>query len=316
MSLKFAISREDHNAEILMVEGRNVEKALLFDSGGCTGMALQQRYPKMKITLFDSDSEQLQHVSEKLKLVAEKNLDMLNIDNDRSDGLSQCGVFEKLYCLIRSYLSTFIVSDEEILDFFRVDSSVVPEVFCDKLITSPYWSALFKAYFNDDFLSVVLGPDEISDSPPGSYEHYFRQLFESALLKENAKRNPWLHSMFLGYYLFSDAPSYLISGRKFEFTMHHAQLHEIENLSQYKLVSLSNIFDLSREHMIRLWAERLRSLEPGAVVIYRQFNNFKSYRHYFEPWFSFDDSLCQKLTDGERGLFYNKTEVAIRNFSD
>ena len=203
MPLKFAISRADYDTEILLLKDKTIKKALISAKLGCTGLALMNQFPDLEVVFFDNDSDQLTHLKEKIELIEKKDLAALNIENDDINGYSQNGAIEKLFRVMRFFMDTYIVPKDEIFNFFKIGSDVVPEVFCDKLMSSVYWDALFKCFFNNDFLSIMLESLEyssVTNDLSSDYANYFKERVNKALLKENAQRNPWLHSVFLGYY--------------------------------------------------------------------------------------------------------------------
>ena len=88
---------------------------------------------------------------------------------------------------------------------------------------------------------------------------------------------------------------------------------DVEGLSAFGIVSLSNVFDWSDDALTRAWADALRrGCAPGTWIIIRQLNNTRDLRPFFEPAFTFDDALGVDLLGRDRSLFYNRIEVAMR----
>ena len=314
MTLKFAVVREDPKAELQLIRTTKAQRVLLVASGGCTAMALKHAFPDLDVTLFDLNSSQLEHVDRQCQAVARRDYSALNIGGKscEKENLRQCGAMENLLGLFRDFLGRFVTTPESISDFFVDNDQNRQRRQLHSWRASPFWQELFQTCFSDHLLTTLFGSEAVRYGQPNSYAPYFQKQFEQALAHPQAFCNPFLQHIMLGHYVTRDAPPFLLAGELFSFNRVHGPLSAVEHLQEYQLVNLSNIFDWSAEAEVADMAAALRVLPEGAVVIYRQLNNVRSYRHYFQPWFEFDEKLGPLFLQQDRSFFYNRIEVARR----
>jgi len=313
MSIKFAVVREDPEIELAVARRFGSRRALLVASGGCTAFALAAEMPSLDITLYDFNPDQLQHVRDRAAAIAAGRLAALNVEDADPRGLSQCGEFESLFRLLRAAMVELVAPAAEVEAWFAAGPSLGTAVMAETWMQHRFWPALFHIAFNDAFLVSMFGPDAVQHAPPGSYPGYFQAVFERGLRHPDGPNNPFLQHVFLGHYLQDDAPSFLSQpAAARDFPARLGGLPDIDDLDQYDLVHVSNIFDWSADAQVAAWCGALKRLAPGAVVIIRQLNNTRDLRPFLAPAFRFEDALGRALQARDRSLFYNRVEVAVR----
>ena len=297
--LKFAVVREDPELEIALARHRVARRMLTVASGGCTALALKHALPELEVHAFDLNPDQLAHCRAKQLAIEEGRLADLA-------GLSQRGEFEKLFRVLRSALTEFVMPAAELEAFFTAPNP--------RLLTtwtaSPYWPAAFESAFPESLLHAMFGPDATRHAPKGSYPAYFQRAFERGLAQLDAATNPWLQHVLLQRYL--DPPAFLSAGRLLEVHWHEGMLTTVPALERFDVVSLSNIFDWSDESLVLEWATALRMLPRGGLVVWRQLNNQRDWRPSMFPCFVEDEALSHQWTERERALFYERVTVMRR----
>lgn len=316
-TLKFAVVREDAAIEAELVREAAAREVLVVASGGCTALALLAEFPGVDVTVFDINPRQLDHVLDKHRAAIRGELGRLNVDDDREDGLSQCGEFERLFRTLRRFLLEFVMPLEEVELWFSPDSPLDRELnrtaMLGKWTQSKYWPLAFSLAFDAALLDAMFGPDATQHAAPGSYPPYFQRAFERALAGPNAARNPFLQHVLLGRYLDADAPAWMRSPPQRTPTLIEGSLLEVPELDRFELISLSNIFDWSSDALVESWARRLsEQTKPGTHVLIRQLNNHRDIRRFFAPEFRFDDALAERLWLGDRSFFYERLQLAVR----
>jgi S-adenosylmethionine-diacylglycerol 3-amino-3-carboxypropyl transferase len=295
--VKFAVVREDAELEAELVRLTKARAALVVASGGCTALTLLRNFPELQVVAFDRNPLQLAHVRRKLAFAAAG-------DRATLDTLNQSGEFEGLFRQLRLFLEEFVFEKGSAEAFFAGRTEVR-----ERWLASRYWPVAFSLALHDAFLHAMFGPDATQHAAPGSYPGYFQRVFERGLAKAGASRNPFLQHVLLGRYL--EAPAYLGVTREPELV--RGSLEDVPALERFQVVSLSNIFDWSKDDLAASWAKLLSSkLAPGAAVIVRQLNNRRDIAPFFEPAFKFDEALSQRLLEQDRSLFYERILVFER----
>jgi S-adenosylmethionine-diacylglycerol 3-amino-3-carboxypropyl transferase len=312
MVLKFAVVREDSNVERVLCQRLVVQRVLTVASGGCTALTLAA--DGLDVTAFDVNSAQLAHVRSKAEAVAAGDLRALNVEDADAQGLNQRGAFEGLFRLLRSALTEFVIGGRQFEeDFSAVSLPAEAGMKAEDCFGSPYWAAAFTTAFNEDLLHAMFGRAATQHAIPGSYPGYFRTAFERGLRRPDARRNPFLQHVLLGYYRAADAPAYTGAGRRLDVDLFPGSLTDVSDLGRYQLYGLSNVFDWSDDELVGSWAERLKRDAPRrSAVLMRQLNNRRDLRAFFEPEFVFDEGLASSLLASDRSLFYERIEVGIR----
>jgi len=303
--VKFAVVREDPEVECALLDMLpSAREALVVASGGCTALRLGQRFPALSVTAFDHNPAQLAHVRDKLGAALRHDLDVLDVLNER-------GAFEAIFRVLRHFLREFVWEGDEVERYFEAgpdDGAILA-----RWMASPYWSVAFSVSFGDELLRATFGPAALQHAVPGSYPGYFQRALERGLRVAVGHRNPFLQHIFLGRYREADRPPAQRLDRVPALTLVEGTLLDVPDLSRFALVSLSNLFDWSDDAVVARWAARLcAECSPGAVLLFRQLNNRRSLRAFFEPSFRFDDVLGAAMLERERSLFYDRVEVAVR----
>lgn len=307
--VRFAVVREDPAVEIACVERYGLKNALVCASGGCTALALKHRFPELSVTAYDTNPAQLEHLARKVRAVENADLRALNVSAPSSQGLSQCGAFEKLFRTLRFAFCELVASPVELYAYFDPPCAD-PAAYTAKWFSSRYWPSLFAMVFCDAPLVAMFGPDAVQHAVPGSYPAYFQRAFERGLARADGPRNPFLQHVFLSHYRLGDAPPFVFANRTLDVTPHLGGLPD--DLAPFDLVHLSNIFDWSSDALVTGWASKLNALRSGAVITLRQLNNDRPLRAFFERDFAFDEVLSGALLARDRSLFYNRIEVGVR----
>ena len=311
---KFAVVREDPEAEALLCSRVGAKAVLVVASGGCTALTLSHRFPALSVTAFDINPAQLTHVRDKRDAVARGDLRALNVGDAAPQALNQRGYFEGLFRTLRGVLAEFVTSEEELRRFF--DSATTSDerrAMLDRWRGSTYWPVAFSLAFHDSLLHAMFGPAATQHAAPGSYPGYFQRVFERGLARSDAAVNPFLRHVLVGAYDPAHAPDYVHAGRQLEVDLCEATLPDVPNLARFDLFSLSNVFDWSDDALVDTWVSALRThARSGGAVLLRQLNNQRDLRRFFGADFTFDDALGAELTARDRSLFYDRVEVAFR----
>lgn len=311
---KFAVVREDPDAEALLCERTGARAALVVASGGCTALTLAHRFPAMNVTAFDLNPAQLAHLAAKRDAVARGDLGALNVGDGSPDGLNQRGAFEGLFRTLRGVIAEFVAPPDALTRFF--DATTAREeraAMLERWSASPYWAVAFELAFHDSMLHAMFGPAATQHAAPGSYPGYFRRVFERGLARDDAGRNPFLRHVLVGAYDAAHAPAYVHAARHLDIAVFEGSLPDVPELARFDLFSLSNVFDWSDDALVEAWSRELRThARPGSAVLLRQLNNRRDLRRFFEPDFTFDDALGAELGARDRSLFYERIEVAFR----
>jgi S-adenosylmethionine-diacylglycerol 3-amino-3-carboxypropyl transferase len=311
--IKFAVVREDPDVEHALCLHNKAERLLVVASGGCTALTLAYRVPGLRVTAFDFSELQLAHVRRKADAVTRGDLRALNVGDDSSRGINQCGEFESLFRTLRRFLAEFVAPAEEVEAYFDVETPVEGRrALVNGWCASRYWPAAFSLCFHDALLHAMFGPAATQHAEPGSYPRYFQRAFERGLLRDDGPTNPFLSHVLLGRYLAGHAPDYVRAGRPLAVELVHGQLPDVPDLARFDVVSLSNVFDWSDDGLVATWATTLRALRPGSAVVIRQLNNRRDVRRLLADGFAFDGALGDDLLSRDRSLFYERIEVAFR----
>lgn len=306
---KFAVVREDPALEETLALRTSARRLLTVASGGCTALTLSSRRPELAVTAFDREPRQLAHVEAKLRAARAGDLRALNVRDDAPRGLNQCGEFEALFRVLRTFLEEFVCEPEERERFFASPADA-PAIRA-RWFAHRYWSVAFEVALHERLLHAMFGPTATQHAEPGSYPRYFQRAFERGLGRADASENPFLQHVLLGSY--REPPAYvgLPDGRTPQLVL--GTLLDVPELEAYDVISLSNVFDWCDDATTTAWARHLaHHAKPGAHVLLRQLNNERDLRHHFEDAFAFDDVLGRELLERDRSLFYNRIEVGVR----
>lgn len=285
--LQFAITREDPLIEKELIIRSEASEVLLVCSAGDTILALRSEFPEIKISAFDFNPIQINHLKEKSK-ASDKNL-------------HQNGNFESLFRQWRRFFNEFILSPEDTLNLFLSDKRFNPDIF-----NSKYWAVSFDLHFHDSFLETMFGSAAIQHAPAGSYPRYFQKVFERGLKLPHFQKNPFLQHIFLDRYL--DMPPYLNQATDIsQVELIVGSLFDVPNLERFDLIQLSNIFDWSSHEEILQTCQLLnQKMKPGSTLLLRQINNESPIEDYLGPQFISEQDLAGALWEKDRSLFYSK----------
>jgi S-adenosylmethionine-diacylglycerol 3-amino-3-carboxypropyl transferase len=312
-ALKFAVVREDPIIEAELLRRTGARELLVVASGGCTALAVLGVFPGVEVTAFDINPRQLEHVLDKHRAALHGELGRLNVDDDRDDGLSQCGEFERLFRTLRRFLLEFVMPLEQLEHWFSTKSELDRVALVAAWKPSKYWPIAFSLAFDAKLLDAMFGPDATQHAPPGSYAPYFQRAFERALATPEAANNPFLQHVLLGRYLGARAPIWMRTPPQRTPTLIEGSLLDVPELDRFGLISLSNIFDWSSDALVESWARRLiEQTKPGTHVLVRQLNNQRDLHRFFAPEFRFDDALAEQLWLADRSFFYERLQIAVR----
>jgi S-adenosylmethionine-diacylglycerol 3-amino-3-carboxypropyl transferase len=307
--LLFAVTREDPQVEASLVPPQG--SVLTICSGGCTALHLKTRYPALRVTAFDTNPRQLEHLEEKIIAASMGHIARFNVEQAGPKYLNQCGEFERLFRIFRECWLEFISTEEEINRYFSARLSYEDQsILVQKWMSSQYWMAPFYAAFNDSFLHLMFTEKATQHAGTNSYPNYFATKISEGLLRKDGPSNPFLQHILLGWYKQRNAPSYTFAKRKLNIEMVEGSLTDITDIDQYDLISLSNVLDWSDATFASTWLEHLSSMKTGAKVLIRQLNNTYDWNPIFGSRFEKIDS--ETLQQSERSLFYNKHSVFIR----
>lgn len=307
--LKFGVVREDPELECELVRMLGAREVLLVASGGCTALTLRHQFPNLRVTAFDINPAQLQHVRNKAAAVARD-------AHAELAALNQAGEFEGLFRTLRAFLIEFVTSEPELARFFAEDTS--PEeraTLVEKWAIARYFPVAFQLAFHDALLCTMFGPAAIQHAQPGSYPGYFQAAFLRGLRRRDAADNPFLQHVLLGHYLPRSAPAYLTSQVPLlaGLELRESSLPQVPELGRFRLYSLSNVFDWSDDALTAAWAHAIvQASQPGAAVLIRQLNNRRNVRRFFAPHFEFNSALGDSMQQRDRSLLYERIEVGFR----
>ncbi len=316
--LQFAVVREDPLIEMELLKHARAGKALLVASGGCVALSLQAYFPDLKLTLFDFNRAQLEHVQKKieqLKGPRDKSFERsFNIGTPDPAGLNECGNFESLFRGLRGFTHDLVAPHDDFTRFFEdpnEDDGFLMHVFGNR-----YWPVGFQMFFSDPLLNTMFGPAATQHAPKGSYPRYFQQTLERGLRSPNVSENYFLHHIFLGHYMNrpESLPLYLAnSAPRPKLQLIEGTIEGVPDLEEYDLVSLSNIMDWMSDSEVQALARLVSGrAKRGSAVVFRQLNNFSDFQAKFSPEFSFDDRKAGELLERDRSLFYCKLSVGYR----
>ena len=305
-NLMFAITREDPSLELHIAKLINANNILTVASGGCIPLELKYQIPSLNVSAFDFNDTQIEHCKNKIKAIQKSDLKLLNINCSDSNGLSQCGQFESMFRLLRFLFLEFLCDESDLEYFFSQNSdSSTRKKMVAGWMDNKDWETIFYQVFCDEFVHSIFDESATQNAAPDSYPKYFERVFSSGLMDPHSNNNPWLHHIFLGKYISSNCLSYLTSGQKLDVEFIHGQLTDVNDISKFQLVSLSNIFDWSDDSLVKGWADYLNGLESNSYITIRQLNNNRNVRKYFKNEFSEDKSIGLEFLKKDRSLFYN-----------
>ncbi|MFN7131272.1 MAG: DUF3419 domain-containing protein, partial [Myxococcales bacterium] len=256
---KFSIVREDPRLEVELAVSRKARAALVVASGGCTALTLKRLLPRLEVTAFDINPDQLAHIEAKQDAIAARELRALNVGDDAPGGLNQSGHFEGLFRLLRSYVREFVAPGDELPRFFDPRT---PELERSELLarwtSTRYWPAAFTVAFEAGLLHAMFGPEATRHAAPGSYPGYFQRAFERGLNQPDAWANPFLQHVLLGCWTPDAAPPYVSAGAPLPLELVHGTLTDVPQPGRFDLFSLSNVFDWSDDALVTAWAHHLK----------------------------------------------------------
>ena len=316
--IKFAIVREDPAVDLAVVERARAMRVLFVASGGCPLLEIAHRFPEVDVVGFDFNPAQLEHVRAKISALERADLRSLNVGDSDPRALNQRGSFEGLFRVLRQAIIEFVADEETLERFFHPGADeTTPSNPADtptQWFLSPYWPVCFELAFHHPLLDAMFTEAATQNAAPGSYPRYFQRVFERGLLREDARRNPFLQHILLGRYHPLDAPGYIEgAGKHHDLTLVQGALTDVEDIGSFDVIQLSNIFDWSSDALVERWCKLLREqCKPGCHVILRQLNNTRDLRQFFGDAFVFEEELANQLLDQDRSLFYNRIEIARR----
>jgi S-adenosylmethionine-diacylglycerol 3-amino-3-carboxypropyl transferase len=300
--LQFAITREDPRVECFILKQIPAQEVLVVCSGGDTVLALLQDFPDLKLTAFDFNPVQLEHLQKK----ASAPIDELN--SEVPQGLCQQGNFESLFRQWRKFLNEFIATEAEVLSLFQTDRPGL----ISEILNHPYWPVAFDLHFHDSLLRAMFTESAIQHAPPGSYPRYFQRAFERGLLSPQLASNPFMQHLLIGKYL--DLPPYLKQQHdtsKVELVL--GTIFDVKDLQRFDLIQLSNIFDWSSPAEIEQSCRLLEQhMKPGASLLIRQINSSAPVEQILGAGFTVNHQLSDKLLAMDQSLFYSKIIFATR----
>lgn len=318
-TLKFAVVREDPELECELVQKLGAAQVLLVASGGCTALTLRHRFAALRVTAFDINPAQLQHVRDKASAVSRGALAELSVGSSDPTSLNQRGEFEGLFRTLRAFLLEFVTSEAELECFFAPQTEPAARAqLVEKWASARYFPVAFELAFHDALLCTMFGPAAIQHAQPGSYPAYFQAVFLGGLRRPDAAKNPFLQHVLLGRYLPSCAPDYVHANAPLldGIELIESSLPQVPELPRFALYSLSNVFDWSDDALTASWARAIaQASQPGAAVLIRQLNNRREVRRFFAPEFEFDNALGAAMQARDRSLFYERIEVGFRRGS-
>lgn len=312
--VKFAIVREDPLTELALVDRYGARRVLCVASGGCTALEIASQRPGVEVVAYDFNPAQLAHIEQKAEAIARGDRAALNVGAPGAEGINDRGDFERLFRIWREAFHQLVAPPSDVARFFDVATSAPErEALRRAWVSSPYWPTLFGMAFHHPLLDVMFGPAATQHAEPGSYPRYFRAVFERGLARLDAPRNPFMQHIFLGFFAEGDAHAHLRAAEAPKLVLVRGGIPEIEDLGSYDLIHLSNIFDWSDDALVEQWSAAIvAQAKPGCVVTWRQLNNGRNLRAFFEPTFAFDAALGQALWEADRSLFYNRIDVGVR----
>ncbi len=316
--LQFAVVREDPLIEMELLKHAKAGKALSVASGGCVALSLKANFPDLKLTLFDFNKAQLEHVQKKIEKLKgprdESFKRFFNIGTPDLSGLNECGNFESLFRGFRGFIHDLVAPYGDFTRFFEdphEDTGFLGRVFGNR-----YWPVGFQMFFSDPLLNTMFGLVATQRAPKGSYPRYFQQVLEKGLRSPNVSENYFLHHIFLGHYMNrpQSLPLYLRnSAPQSDLQLIEGTIEGVSGLGEYDLVSLSNIMDWMSDLEVHALARLVCSrAKKDSVVVFRQLNNFSDFQAQFRPEFSFDEGKAGELLEQDGSLFYCKLNIGYR----
>jgi S-adenosylmethionine-diacylglycerol 3-amino-3-carboxypropyl transferase len=160
---QFVVVREDPRVEREVVRALRPRRVLLVASGSCTALALRAWFPRLEIALIEPNPAQVAHVERKLAALARGAAPAeFNVGEDASEGLHECGRFERLFRLFRTVLDLFVVPPVERALRLEQDAA------WDDVVGHPWWPVAFELAFADPLLRTMFGPARCSTQSPAA----------------------------------------------------------------------------------------------------------------------------------------------------
>ena len=311
--VQFAVVREDPMVEKKLVELYEVKNLLLIASGGCTALTLRAHFPELGMTLIDANPAQLELIRQKINLLSNTNQykQNFNIGVSNSSGLNQCGNFESLFRGLREFIFDLVASESQVRQIFETKDGYKQAQ--EVIFSNKYWPIAFDLFFSDKLLNTMFGSSATQYARPGSYPRYFQNIFEKGCSSKNAHDNYFLHHVLVGHYFQNPSclPDYLVkplSNHRFQLV--EGNLLEATNLSDFDMISLSNITDwMTPSDVNKLIHQLQNQMKRGGIILYRQLNNFRDLEVKFGNTFRFETDLGAQLLHADRSLFYSSIHV-------
>ena len=290
--VNFAIVREDPNIEVKIIKDFSLSTALLIGSGGCTGLKLSNVFPNLTLSLFDKNPEQIKLIKEKVKNVTNINYLMK---------LSNQGLFESLFCDFSNYLVQHLW---KINDLKHAISNNNKDFFKQCFARSA-WHKAFYLFFNDRVLIDLFSPAACQYAQSDSYIHYFKSKIEKSILRYDISSNYHIQHIFLSHYQSSCTPSFF--GQSIgEINLIEGDIYSVENLQNFQLIQLSNIFDwLDQEQSKKIIEYLNKHVKKGSLLLIRQLNNNRPLATYLDQY-EYLDGYSKKLTQMEETCLYQR----------
>lgn len=317
-SLQFGVVREDPEVEFRIFEKWQVNRPVLVGSGGCTVLSLASRFPHLEVTVIEPNKAQLTLTKAKVKAIrsqsAAQRQKSFGVDPKSSpNSFIEAGNFEGLFRSFRTFLFEFVARKTDIERLLSRGSAEQWKT----LFGHPYWKVAFDLFFSNSILETMFGPQAIQHAPPESYPHHFRTVLEEGLLRKDRSTNYFLAHIFLGHYranrncwpYYLQHPPKTVAVRYFNGTA-----QDFTGYSTADFIGLSNIFDWSSDREVRDMAQHIaRTVQPGALVLYRQLNNAKDFRRHFGPRFKWFEADSKGMHRADRSLFYSSLHIGQRS---
>lgn len=303
--LIFGLVREDPIVELEAAKTCQANTILSICSGGCTALSLKSAIPNAQIDLVDINPTQIDFVKKKVS-VLESSTDAsiakeFNIGAHTKTALNSQGVWDKVYSCFRLLTYELIMPYDEFLELFS--SGAYNKNTAKVLLQHKLWPIILEMIFNSPLLAVLR--ENYVKHKLGKFASYMSNKISQQLLSDDALNNYFLHYLFLGHYIAPHLPIYLQEGKphRFDFKYLNASVVELDNLSNYDLLCLSNICDWMNETQINAFCLHLKkNLHKGAYIVLRQNTGKRPLSDIFKPHFEYHKDFSTNLSRKERSM--------------
>jgi S-adenosylmethionine:diacylglycerol 3-amino-3-carboxypropyl transferase len=304
--IKFATVREDPNIIIPLIKQYKIKKLLTICSGGCSALSYKAMYPELCVAVFDKNLAQIKLLDKKLKILTSVNN---SSTTQKLMKLNSNGVFEDIFKCFRSFINTFLISKVDLKQALVSNENISQYAY--SIFNNKYWQLAFEMFFADSFLKATFGLQAVQNAAENSYAKYFQNCFEEGILKANRQENYFLHYALLGEYINKHLPVYMhkkLANKSIQ--MYHGSIWDINDITDYDLIDLSNIFDWmsldETKAILNLLAENTKR---NCMIIFRNLNNVHNYDNLITTPFVKNKLLSQQLHNNSKDLFYSSITV-------